>query len=72
MPLVNYVLIAIEIRSELPLREPWRLTMIEWQLLHFFIGRFFLYLGARMREERLEIREIIFAIDALGKTIAPE
>ena len=33
MPLVNYVLIAIEIRSELPLREAWRLTMIEWPLL---------------------------------------
>ena len=32
MPLVNYVLIAIEIRSELQLREAWRLTMIEWQL----------------------------------------
>ena len=30
MPLVNYVLITIEIRSELPLREAWRLTMIEW------------------------------------------
>ena len=29
MPLVNYVLIAIEIRSELLLREAWRLTMIE-------------------------------------------
>ena len=33
MPLVNYVLITIEIRSELPLREAWRLTMIEWPLL---------------------------------------
>ena len=33
MPLVNYVLITIEIRSELPLRAPWRLTMIEWPLL---------------------------------------
>ena len=33
MPLVNYVLIAIEIRSELPLREAWRLTMIEWALV---------------------------------------
>ena len=33
MPLVNYVLITIEIRSELPLREAWRLTMIEWPLV---------------------------------------
>ena len=31
MPLVNYALITIEIRSELPLCEAWRLTMIEWQ-----------------------------------------
>ena len=36
-PLVNYVLIAIEIRSELPLREAWRLTMIEWQLVQVHV-----------------------------------
>ena len=30
MPLVDYVLIAIEIRSELLLREAWRPTMIKW------------------------------------------
>ena len=29
MPLVNYALITIEIRSELPLCEAWRLPMIE-------------------------------------------
>ena len=29
MPLVNYALITIEIRSELPLCEAWRLTMID-------------------------------------------
>ena len=33
MPLVNHVMITIEIRSELPLREAWRLTMIEWPLV---------------------------------------
>ena len=30
LELVNYALITIKIRSELPLREAWRLTMIEW------------------------------------------
>ena len=37
MPLLNYTLITIEIRSELPLREPWRLTMIEWPLLQVHV-----------------------------------
>ena len=37
MPLVNYVLITIEIRSELPLREAWRLTMIEWALVQVHV-----------------------------------
>jgi len=45
---------------------------VEWQLLHLFVRRFFLYLGVRIHKERLEIREIIFPIDSLGKTISPK